>query len=266
MKQFALTFALLAMLSGAALAVPQVVATHAVLAEIVSIVAGDQVEVTTIIPSGFCPGHYDLSPSDYATLIQADLVLYSGFEPWVEQLAGRTKERALVLLAGSWNTPADARQQTVAIADLLSERIPDAASAFAVHRDVYIEALSQLATSLQERAFALGAAETSVVCMQWQASFVSWLGFDVAVTYGLPENLSLRDLVLLADQGRAANAMLVIDNLQSGIEFGGKLAREVNAVHVVLSNFPGALPNTATLLDLLARNAEALFTAIQPIE
>jgi len=87
----------------------------------------------------------------------------------------------------------------------------------------------------------------------------------VTVSYGLPENLSLRDLVELADQGRTAEAVLVIDNLQSGIEFGGKLAREVDAVHVVLSNFPGALPNTATLIDLFVRNAEALFTAIEPI-
>ena len=265
MKHASLAAAMLAVLSLSAMAVPQVVATHAIFAEIVSLIGGDQIEVTTIIPSGFCPGHYDLSPSDYVSLIEADLVLYSGFEPWVAQLEGRTQEGALVQLGGAWNTPTAAQNQTETIATLLSERIPDAAAIFAAHRDAYIQELSATASSLSERALTLGVAGTPVVCMLWQADFVSWLGFDVTVSYGLPENLSLRDLVELADQGRTAEAVLVIDNLQSGIEFGGKLAREVDAVHVVLSNFPGALPNTATLIDLFVRNAEALFTAIEPI-
>jgi len=266
MKRAFLATILLMALSASALAAPHVVATHVVFAEIASIVGGEQIEVTVIIPSGFCPGHYDLSPSDYGALINADLVLYSGFEPWVEQLGDRTREGALVQLVGAWNTPAAAAQQTTAIADLLSEQIPDAADVFAANRDAYLDQLNAIDASLSERAAALGVAGMPVVCMQWQAGFVSWLGFNVAVTYGLPESLSLRDLVELADQGCAAEATLVIDNLQSGIEFGGKLAREVDAVHVVLSNFPGALPKTATLLDLFVRNAEALFTAIEPIE
>jgi len=266
MKRILLAAIALGMLSVSALAVPHVVATHAVFAEIASIVGGEQIEVTVIIPSGFCPGHYDLSPSDYAALISADLVLYSGFEPWVEQLGDRTQEGALVQLGGAWDTPEDAQRKTEAIADLLTARVPNAADNFTANRDAYIETLKTVAASLSERAASLDVAGTPVVCMQWQESFVSWLGFDVAVTYGLPENLSLRDLIELADQGRAAEAALVIDNLQSGIEFGGKLAREVNAVHVVLSNFPGALPRTATLIDLFVRNAEALFTAIEPVE
>ena len=76
----------------------------------------------------------------------------------------------------------------------------------------------------------------------------------------------MRDLVDLAAAGRDAGAQLVIDNLQSGVDFGAKLAREIGAVHVVLSNFPGAMPRTTTVVDLLTRNAEALFSAIEPLE
>ncbi|MCK4246253.1 zinc ABC transporter substrate-binding protein, partial [Candidatus Bipolaricaulota bacterium] len=42
------------------LAKPTIVATHAVFGEFAEIVGGDLVEVVTIIPSGFCPAHYDL--------------------------------------------------------------------------------------------------------------------------------------------------------------------------------------------------------------
>jgi ABC-type Zn uptake system ZnuABC Zn-binding protein ZnuA len=244
---------------------PTVVATHAVFGELAQIVGGDAIDVVTIIPSGFCPSHYDLAPSDYAALLDADLVLYSGIEPWVEQLAGTTKEGALALLSGVWNTPDAAASQAEAIAALLAERYPESASLFEANLATYTARLEATAASLQSEAQAAGTAGIPVVCMQWQVGFVSWLGFDPVVTYGLPEDLSMRDLIDLAEQGRSAGAVLVIDNLQSGIEFGAKLAQEIGAVHVVLSNFPGAMPKTATLLDLLVRNAEALFTAIEPV-
>ena len=102
--------------------------------------------------------------------------------------------------------------------------------------------------------------------MEWQVGFVSWLGFDVVATYPMPEGLSMRDLVELADAGREGGAILVIDNWQSGIDFGKKLAEEIGAVHVVLSNFPGFPPGTASLIDLFSHNAEALFSAIEPAE
>jgi len=58
----------------------------------------------------------------------------------------------------------------------------------------------------------------------------------------------------------------VIDSLQSGIDFGTKLAHEVGAVDVVLSDLPGATPGTVAALDLFQRNVESLFSAIEPIE
>jgi len=68
------------------LAKPTVVATHAVLGEFAEIVGADLIEVTTIIPSGFCPAFYDLCPSDVAAVSRATMVLYSGIEPWMDSL------------------------------------------------------------------------------------------------------------------------------------------------------------------------------------
>jgi len=197
----------------------------------------------------------------------ASVILYSGFEPWIETLADAAGSAALVIqLPGEWNTPETAAAKVETIRDVLSERIPTEAEGFDANAAAYIDELRSLGGGLKERAEALGVSEIAVVSMAWQADFVAWLGFDVAVTYGLPEGLSLQDLVALAEAGRTAGARLVIDNLQSGVDFGAKLAREIGAVHVVLSNFPGAMPGTATFGDLLTRNAEALFSAIEPIE
>jgi ABC-type Zn uptake system ZnuABC Zn-binding protein ZnuA len=267
MKRIAMLVGIGLLWIGAVVGAETVVSTHAVLAEFARAVGGEAIEVVTIIPSGFCPSHYDLSPSDLAAVLNASVILYSGFEPWIETLAEAAGSAAVVIqLPGEWNTPEAAMVKVEAIRDLFAERFPASAGGFAANADAYIEALRSLEDALQERAESVGVSGIPVVCMEWQADFVSWLGFDVAVTYGIPEGLSLRDLVTLAEAGRDAGAQLVIDNLQSGVDFGAKLAREVGAVHVVLSNFPGAMPYTATVLDLLTRNAEALFSAVEPLE
>jgi len=267
MRRIALAVAISLLVTGSALATETVVSTHAVLGEFARVIGGDAIDVVTIIPSGFCPAHYDLAPSDLAAVMNASLVLYSGFEPWMETLLDATESEGAVLqLPGSWSTPTAAVGKVEAIRDALADRFPESAGTFAANAEAYIEDLRSLERSLLEQAEAAEVSSTAVICIEWQLDFVSWLGFEVAATYGIPEGLSLRDLVQLADVGRSADVMLIIDNLQSGVGFGAKLAQEIGALHIVLSNFPGAMPGTATVLDLFTANAEALLTAIEPIE
>ena len=267
MKRIAILAGVGVLLLGSAVGAETVVSTHAVLAEFARAIAGETMEVVAIIPSGFCPAHYDLSPRDLVAVLDASVILFSGFEPWMETLIDAVGSDASVIqLPGPWNTPVAAIGKVEAMRDAFAERFPASAGDFMENAAAYIERLRSLGDELKEKAESVGVSGIAVVCMEWQASFVSWLGFDVAVTYGVPEGLSLHDLVALAAAGRDAGAQLVIDNLQSGLDFGAKLAREVGAVHVVLSNFPGAMPYTATVLDLLARNAEALFAAIEPLD
>lgn len=252
----------------AASATMTVVATHAILGEFVQAVGGDLVNVVTIIPSGFCPANYDLRPSDIAAVAHASLVIYSGFEPWMTTLLSGVGNKSVetLQLKGDWNTPDSAAAKIDTIEKTLAALLPGEEQTLATNATTYKDALQSLSTSLSEQAETLCLGDIPVICMQWQASFVSWLGFDVVATYGIPTNLSIQDLVGLARTGKEKKVRMVIDNLQSGIDFGAKLAYEVGAVHVVLSNFPGAMPGTATVLDLFRRNADSLFTAIETIE
>jgi hypothetical protein len=59
---------------------------------------------------------------------------------------------------------------------------------------------------------------------------------------------------------------LIIDNLQSGTKFGESLANELGIVHVVLTNFPGAIPGTESLPSMLKYNAERLFDAVKNVK
>jgi len=58
----------------------------------------------------------------------------------------------------------------------------------------------------------------------------------------------------------------VIDNLQSGVSFGARLAHELGAIHVVLTSFPGAIPGAVDLSAMLRTNAEAVFSAVESLE
>jgi len=265
MFQRTLTLMILVLATFASAACAQVVATHAVWGELASVVGGDEITVITIIPSGFCPSHYDLRPSDIAAIASAQLILYSGIEPWLDTLLASLNPGATAAaLPGIWNTPDAAAEKLEQIYALLAELDPAHQPLFRDRTDAYLAQLTALRDELQTAAVAHEIAGIPVVCMQWQAAYVAWLGFDVAATYAPPTDLSLRDLVDLTAAGQTAGAVAVIDNLQSGIDFGAKLAREIGAVHVVFSNFPGSMPFTSTLLELLRRNAESLFTAVKP--
>ena len=52
---------------------------------------------------------------------------------------------------------------------------------------------------------------------------------------------------------------MVVDNLQIDVEFGAGIASQVGAEHLVLTNFPGAIPGTENLPKMLRYNAEQLF-------
>jgi len=243
-----------------------VVSTHAVFAEFAATVGGDAVEVVSIIPSGFCPAQYDLRPSDIQAVSRADLILYSGFEPWMEDLLRSVGGDALsIRLTGTWNTPDAAVSKIEAIAAALCEVVPEEATRFAANAGAARAAMEALGASLLARAEPLDVVGVPVIAMEWQEGFLAWLGFPIEATYAPPAGLTMRDLVALRDVGLETGVALVIDNLQSGVDFGAKLAREIGAVHVVLSNFPGAMPDTGSVTALLQRNADALFSAIEPV-
>jgi zinc transport system substrate-binding protein len=96
-----------------------------------------------------------------------------------------------------------------------------------------------------------------------QAGFVKWAGFDVVATYGRPEELSVGQVAELVAKARQAGVVLVIDNLQSGATATSEaMARDVGAVQVTISNFPGGLKGTESWEKALDRNVELLFEAL----
>jgi len=249
-----------------AAAQPVVIATSEVFGSLARAIGGEEILVITIIPAGFCPAHYDLRPSDFLHLAQAKLVLYHGIEVWMDRLLANVNPEAKVLkLSGPWNYPEALAEKAKAVAGALSEILPHKATLFEERLSAFLADLEDLSGEILTRAEELGLSEIPAIVMAWQESFARWLGLKIVATFPPEERLTMRDLLALAEKGKEEGVKIVIDNLQSGVSFGGRLAQILGASHVVLTNFPGPIPGTVDMLAMLWVNANLVFSAVESL-
>jgi len=249
-----------------AAAQPVVIATSEVFGSLARAIGGEEILVITIIPAGFCPAHYDLRPSDFLHLARAELVLYHGIEVWMDRLLANVNPEAKVLkLPGPWNYPEALAEKVKAVAEALSEILPHKAALFEERLSAFLADLEALSGEILARAEELGLSEIPAIVMAWQESFARWLGLKIVATFPPEERLTMRDLLALAEKGKEEGVKIVIDNLQSGVSFGGRLAQILGASHVVLTNFPGPIPGTVDMLAMLWVNANLVFSAVESL-
>jgi ABC-type Zn uptake system ZnuABC Zn-binding protein ZnuA len=243
---------------------PVVVATTEILGDFVRKIAEDRVDLVVLILGGMCPAHYDIRPSDVAAVARAALVLHHGFEPWMENLVKSSGSKALVVKTGDdWNVPPNAVQQVGIVQEALAKILPKESAVLQQNAVAFQRRIEELAGRLLARAQQLNVQEAKVISQAFQAKFVSWLGFNVVGTYPPPERVSAQLFLQLVQLGREQKVALVVDNLQSGVGLGARLAFEIGAVHVVLTNFPGAVPNTRDYLEVIAHNEAQMFDALE---
>lgn len=259
-----IALSLLALTASAYEGKPVVVATTTVLGSVIEDLAGDRVQLIVLIDPTICPAHYDVKPSDVNAIADAKLILYHGMEGWLSQLYEASGSRAsLVQVSGDWGTPEGIAAYYRRVAEALEEELGINVSDRLEERLGELERVSE---TILEEAEAEGVSGVRVITMSWQKSFVEWMGFDVVGEYGPPEKLSSADIEELIAAGKEHGVEIVVSNLQSGLQVGERLARELGGVHVVLSNFPGTDPETKTLIDLLKRRAGELIEAVKFLE
>jgi hypothetical protein len=114
---------------------------------------------------------------------------------------------------------------------------------------------------METQAATFDASDVKVICMGWLKTFIESAGFTVVATFNPPETLSAGDITDLIATAQSEGVALVVDNLQIDTEFGAEIANEAGAEHVVLTNFPGAIPNTESLSEMLRYNTQQLFSS-----
>jgi ABC-type Zn uptake system ZnuABC Zn-binding protein ZnuA len=184
-------------------------------------------------------------------------------EPWLDDLLAASQNETVekIHVAGPWNTPQLAKEKIERVRDALSRVCPEQRDTYMRNADRAVEAIDTVADTIKKDAEPLEVETITVLCMDWQRSFVEWIGFDIAASYAPPETLSVKDVNDLLGIGKEKDVALVCDNLQSGTEIGSEIAAEIHAHHVVLTNFPDAVPETETITKMIQYNARQLLDA-----
>ena len=246
-----------------------IVCTNSVLADFVTGVVDEgideEISVEYIMPAGVCPSHFDTSPSDVVTIASADIIVSLGWEPWLTDLldaSGNDDVYEISCLGlGEWNYPEGAAQHIDVIADGLSGYDAGWSVALAENALGYAASIADAYETARLEIESLGLNGTKVVSIEWYVVFLEGLGFDVVASYGAPEALSTEDILDLTAACEDPEIAMVIDNLQSTVDFGANLAAEMGKEHVILSNFPGAIPGKYTYIQNTEYNVDCLLDA-----
>jgi ABC-type Zn uptake system ZnuABC Zn-binding protein ZnuA len=239
---------------------PIIVCTTSAIGSVVEELVGDTAEVLVLVQPGLCPADFDMKPGYVDAVGNAQILFKQNIpgEFWLDGLldvAGNPK-LTVVAIPGVYNTPEGAKSYIRGVGGNLSQIL-----------DVNFDSkISEMLTDVDTVSFwitnqaeAYDASNVKVICMAWLQTYIESAGFTVVATYNPPETLSAGDITALLDTAKSEGVALVVDNLQIDTEFGEGIASQAGAEHVVLTNFPGAIPKTETLSTMFRYNAEQLF-------
>ncbi|MFW5871306.1 MAG: metal ABC transporter substrate-binding protein [Verrucomicrobiota bacterium] len=243
----------------------RVTCTTTLMSSVVDAVGGDKVDVNIIVPFGMCPGHFDLTPGEADKLRNADMVLYHGFEQFLEGV--ETSPETDMIKAGvhgNWMIPAVHIRAIERIESVLVEATPGASEFFAKKADSYSRAVTREAQLYTKLLKPIQGAR--VVCAEMNRDLAEWMGLEVVAVFPRDEAVSVKALHRILTEGRKQQASLVIDNRQSSGKIGRTIADELNVPFAMLSNFPGTgspVPGAQPYLAALSNNCSAVVNALK---
>ena len=253
---------------------PDIMTGSSFITNIIQDLADGKVEAHTIIPPGVCPGHYDVKPSDIVALANSKALFIHNYQQNYENIAGAIEAAEnpdLIITAlnvtGNWMVPAVQAEAVNKIAQALGEIYPENAAYYAGNATERAQAILAYGEQVKDRLQDAAVDGVKVICAAMQEGFVRWAGFDIVATYGRPEELSPADVQQLITEAIEAGVVLVIDNLQSGsTTLGVSMEQDIEAISVIISNFPGGLKNTETWEKAIDKNVDLLLDALNEWE
>lgn len=229
----------------------QVVVSILPQADFVKKIAGDQVEVTVMIPPGASPASYEPSPGQLKKLSQSQLYIKIGHIPfekaWMNKIiAANPDMKVLDSSTGIeiinnnphiWLSPQLVKIQTETICQALLELDPENADFYKDKRDKFIKELDALDQEIKN---SLDEMNTNT----FMTFHPSWLYF--ARDYGLQEiaveidgkEPTSRDLQSLIKQARENNIHYIFASPQFNRKSADLIAREINGKVIMIDPLP----------------------------
>jgi zinc transport system substrate-binding protein len=247
-----------------------IVAGSSLIANIIEDVADGRLKTCTLVPPEMCPGHYDIKPGDIEILTAGKALVIHNWQENMKNVTGAIEAAnnpnlivKVINVEGNWMAPPVQSGAVDEIAQALAELDRENSAYYQRRAEERKEAILSKSEEIQNRLQQMNVSVVKVICDVQQAGFVSWAGFDVVATYGRPEELSVAEVEKLVGQAKQSGVALVIDNLQSGATATSEaMARDIGAVQVTISNFPGGFKDTETWEKAMDKNVDLLLESL----
>jgi zinc/manganese transport system substrate-binding protein len=267
--------------AGDAPATLKIVCTTSVLMDPATYIGGDRVEAISIADPTLCPHlQTDIIPSriqlNMDFIKSADMFMaYNDSNdqkynmPAVNDFMKANNYGAFVWNTVSnpsrgWNTPTNSKLLAAEVEGWLANKDPANKTYYEQRYNDYAKSFDAIEPTEAEKK---QLNQTQVIVMLWQKEPVqNWLGMKVA-NFFAPEfamngTKTAAKIVddINANPGKYQNVSYVIENMQSGelakgIEESLK-DKGINATRVIFTNFPGSVPGTDTMAEVLNHNKQ----------
>jgi zinc transport system substrate-binding protein len=247
-----------------------IMAGSSLIADIIQDIADGKLTAYTLIPPGMCPGHYDVKPSDVERLANSEVFIIHNWQQNMKNISDLVEAAdnpdlviKVIDVPDMPMVPQIQAETTDKVAQALGEIDPENAAYYQEKATERTQAILAKGEEVQDKLQAANVSGINVLCVEYQAGFAEWAGFNVTDTYGRPEDLSVADVEELVVEAKEAGVALVIDNLQSGATSNSEtMAQDIEAIQVTISNFPGGFENTETWEKAIDKNADLLLEAL----
>lgn len=238
----------------------KITTTTALLGSIVHAIGLEEIDVSTIVPAGMCPGHFDLKAENVKELSGSRILLSHGWEKWSGKLLAAVDNKPalrIIGVQGNLMVPDNHKQAAEHVTALLCSLDQRHRLFYMENFASYTSAIDSIVKDITDRSKDIKGIK--VVCSELQVEFLQWLGLDIVLSYRRVEELTPGMMAEAIKQAKREQVRLIVDNLQSGSDVGLALAEEANTKHIVLTNFP--LGNSYP--EALAQNFSSVVQALQ---
>jgi zinc transport system substrate-binding protein len=266
-----------------------VVATIFPLADFVKNVAGDNVEVVTLLPAGANPHTYDMTPRNVKVIADAKLLVMNGagLDFWVEKVGAAARSDLLVvdtsttlekeglLLSGDaddagghnphfWLDPELAQKQVAAIAEALATVDP-------TNRDVYLGNAAKYIDQLKSLDAEISAVTDNFSIREFISSHPSWEYFaqkyalaEVAVIEQAPgrEDYSVKYTIKVIDAVKEHDVKVIFAEVQFSTKSADTIAYDTGA-EVLLLDSIGGVSGRDSYIAMMRYNVGLMAEAMQ---
>jgi ABC-type Zn uptake system ZnuABC Zn-binding protein ZnuA len=280
----------------------KVIAVESFLADLVQNVAGDRVQVETLIPQGLDPHSFEPTPKDVAQINDSDILFINGagLEEWlVDILENLPADKVIVeASAGLESRPVEDENQSASevhgedehhemnphfwldpnlvqtyiqnIRDALISIDPAGSDIYTTNADNYIKQLQELDTYIKEKVSTIPQEKRLIVTNHESFGyFADRYGFTVVGTIihsvSTGSSPSAQQLAELVDQMRATGAMAIFMETGSNSDLADQLSAEtgIKVVYDLYTHSTSPADGpAATYIDLMKYNVDQMVKAL----